>query len=203
VPRPNPIASLYLDRRLIRAGSRRLAALHWLLALGVATLVSVTWRLWTPQQIFPQVPLLGIGHALPPWLDWPLLALLIAAPIVRSNPQTNARAMPGRTPCARASPMKLNPRSTTQVPMREVVTTARIPASNACIMNSFENGSVSQLTAQTPPGSPPRSNASGRDRSRHPTPHSQERLDEGERRPRRDPLVRSVARRVPGSRRSR
>ena len=80
--RCNIISSLYLDRRLVRAGLLRWIALHWLLALAVVTLVAVTWRLWTPQDVFPQVPLVSAGHWLPAWLDWPLLAVLLTAPAI-------------------------------------------------------------------------------------------------------------------------
>ena len=33
-------------------------------------LVSATWRLWTPQIAFPQVPLLSIAVEAPHWIDW-------------------------------------------------------------------------------------------------------------------------------------
>ncbi len=67
-----------------------------------------------------------------------------AAPTVRSKPRTTPRAMPGRTPWARASPMKVRPRSTTQVPTRAVMTATRTPASSARCMKGWEKGSVSQ-----------------------------------------------------------
>ncbi len=34
------------------------------------TLLAVTWRLWTPQHVFPQVPLLSLAIAAPAWCDW-------------------------------------------------------------------------------------------------------------------------------------
>ena len=45
------------------------------------------------------------------------------APTVVSTPRMNATAIPGSTPWARASPMKLMPRNTIQVPTIEVVST--------------------------------------------------------------------------------
>ena len=80
VLRCRSFSSLYLDRRLVRSGPLRWVALHWLIAPGVVALVAVTWRLWTPQNLFPQVPLIGIGQWIPTWLDWPLLTVFIAAP---------------------------------------------------------------------------------------------------------------------------
>ena len=47
----------------------------------------------------------------------------------------NATAMPGSTPWASASPRKLIPRNTTQVPTSDVVMTVRMPASSASRMN--------------------------------------------------------------------
>ena len=50
------------------------------------------------------------------------------APMVVSTPRMNASAIPGSTPWASASPRKLMPRSTTQVPTTEVVSTTSRPA---------------------------------------------------------------------------
>ena len=71
-------------------------------------------------------------------------AALTSAPTVTLNPHSTARAMPGITPWARASPRKLRPRSTTQVPTTDDATTASIPASSARCMNSGSNGSRNQ-----------------------------------------------------------
>src|SRR5690606_19623414 len=76
-----------------------------------------------------------------------ITAAVARAPRVRSNPHSTARAMPGMTPWARASPRKDRPRSTTQVPTTEDATTASIPAHSARCMNSAAKGSVSQSTA--------------------------------------------------------
>jgi hypothetical protein len=50
-----------------------------LLAIGVLALVGVTWKLWTPQTVFPQVPLVRFACNCPGWCDWIFLALLIAS----------------------------------------------------------------------------------------------------------------------------
>ena len=63
--------------------SRRLAA--WT-AISSLALIASTWRLWTPQTVFPQVPAFERLCAAPAWLDWlglggaliGLLALAIA-----------------------------------------------------------------------------------------------------------------------------
>ncbi len=43
-------------------------------ALTSIALLAVTWRLWTPQTIFPQVPALAILRSAPGWLDWAALS---------------------------------------------------------------------------------------------------------------------------------
>ncbi len=58
--------------------------------------------------------------------------------------------MPGMTPWAIASPMNAIPRSTTQVPTSEVVTTVSRLASSARCMNAFvANGSINQSTSSS------------------------------------------------------
>ena len=59
-------------------------------------------------------------------------------------------AIPGRTPWARASPMKARPRRITQVPTTDVVRAASTPAARARCMKSNEKGWVSQSTADSP-----------------------------------------------------
>jgi len=56
--------------------ARRVTWLCRLLGLGVIALIGVTWRLWTPQDLFPRVPL----FAWPPprWWDWASLLVLAA-----------------------------------------------------------------------------------------------------------------------------
>jgi hypothetical protein len=52
------------------AGARRALLLQRTLALFGLALVAVTWRLWTPQQVFPQVPLVALATQAPGWCDW-------------------------------------------------------------------------------------------------------------------------------------
>jgi hypothetical protein len=52
----------------------RLAWLTRLLGIGVLALVGVTWKLWTPQDVFPRVPL--FRWAPPDWWDWTSLGLV-------------------------------------------------------------------------------------------------------------------------------
>lgn len=52
-----------LDRRLSQRFSR------WT-AISSLALIAVTWRLWTPQTIYPQVPVLQRLCSAPGWLDW-------------------------------------------------------------------------------------------------------------------------------------
>ncbi|HUQ69636.1 MAG TPA: hypothetical protein VM165_08940 [Planctomycetaceae bacterium] len=47
-----------------------------LLGVGGLALLGVTWKLWTPQDVFPRVPL--FAWAPPRWWDWASLAALIA-----------------------------------------------------------------------------------------------------------------------------
>ncbi|MBS0203661.1 MAG: hypothetical protein JSS49_12220 [Planctomycetes bacterium] len=47
-----------------------------LLAIGVLALVAGTWKLWTPQTVFPQVPLISAACNWPAWCDWVCLSLL-------------------------------------------------------------------------------------------------------------------------------
>ncbi len=50
-----------------------------LLATGLLALVAATWKLWTPQDVFPQVPLLRAACDWPGWFDWVCLAVLVAS----------------------------------------------------------------------------------------------------------------------------
>ncbi len=47
------------------------------LALFGLALVATTWRLWTPRQEFPQVPLLYGAGALPAWCEWAAAAAMV------------------------------------------------------------------------------------------------------------------------------
>lgn len=51
---------------------------RWL-AIGLLALVTSTWKLWTPQAVFPQVPLIRAACDWPGWLDWGCLAVLAAS----------------------------------------------------------------------------------------------------------------------------
>ena len=51
---------------------------RWL-AVGLLALVAATWKLWTPQAVFPQVPLIRAACDWPGWLDWGCLAVLVAS----------------------------------------------------------------------------------------------------------------------------
>lgn len=50
-----------------------------LLALGYLMLVAVTWPLWIPQTVFPQVPLISMAAQIPSSVEWSLLIALLAA----------------------------------------------------------------------------------------------------------------------------
>lgn len=57
---------------------RRALLSRRLLALGALTLVGATYRLWTPQQVFPQVPLAHAALAVPAWFQWAGLVAMLA-----------------------------------------------------------------------------------------------------------------------------
>ncbi|MAR11216.1 MAG: hypothetical protein CL681_14820 [Blastopirellula sp.] len=62
-----------LETRCATLADRRQRRLAWFRrgwAASCLALMVVTWKLWTPQTVFPQVPLLAIGLYLPAWLDW-------------------------------------------------------------------------------------------------------------------------------------
>lgn len=67
---------------LAKGSSIRVTALCRLLAAAQLGLVAVTWKLWTPQTVFPQVPLLQSACDLPGWLDWCCLSLFVTASVV-------------------------------------------------------------------------------------------------------------------------
>ena len=56
------------DRLLIR-----------LLAVGSVSLIAATWPLWTPQTVFPQVPLVSVAGHVPSGAEWGLLVTLLIA----------------------------------------------------------------------------------------------------------------------------
>jgi len=53
-----------------------------LVAVAGLALVGATWKMWTPQTVFPQVPFLGFVNALPAEIDWAGLLLLVVSLIV-------------------------------------------------------------------------------------------------------------------------
>ncbi len=50
-----------------------------LLAAGSVALIVATWPLWTPQSLFPQVPLVSIAGYMPRMAEWGLLVILLIA----------------------------------------------------------------------------------------------------------------------------
>ena len=53
-----------------------------LLAIGQLVLIAVTWKLWTPQDVFPQVPLIRVACDWPGWIDWACLVVLVIASLM-------------------------------------------------------------------------------------------------------------------------
>ncbi|QDT39684.1 MauE/DoxX family redox-associated membrane protein [Stratiformator vulcanicus] len=49
---------------------RLIYRLRFWLALFGLILTGATWKLWTPQDVFPQIPLFGFARTWPLWLDW-------------------------------------------------------------------------------------------------------------------------------------
>lgn len=98
------------------AWQARMTLLRRWLALCGLVLIAATWRLWTPQDLFPQVPFLAALRDAPAWLDWlALIALLVslvgllAAPsIFVSRPRPPATAG-GASSGASASTNDTNP----------------------------------------------------------------------------------------------
>ena len=62
-----------------RCSSSRNIVPSRLLAAGLLALVVATWKLWTPQDVFPQVPLIRAACDWPGWFDWVCLAVLVAS----------------------------------------------------------------------------------------------------------------------------
>ncbi|WP_166829932.1 MauE/DoxX family redox-associated membrane protein [Thalassoroseus pseudoceratinae] len=58
---------------------RRLS--RWV-TIATAALLMVTWKLWTPQTIFPQIPFLELLTGTPGWVDWVLLFGVVGALVV-------------------------------------------------------------------------------------------------------------------------
>ncbi len=75
----------FLPRWLIADNERapaRAGLLRRWVALGALTLIAVTWQLWTPQTVYPQVPLLATLVRLPLAVQWPLTGLLVISALV-------------------------------------------------------------------------------------------------------------------------
>ena len=78
-----------------------------------------------------------------------ITAALANAPMVGLTPMIVATASPGSTPCASASPTKVMPRSTTQVPTTPQASAASEPAARArCMVIDSKNGSTTQCTGR-------------------------------------------------------
>jgi hypothetical protein len=60
------------------AGTRRAELLRRLIGLFGLLLVAVTWRLWTPQHVFPQVSLVRAALGLPDAFQWLAAAAMLA-----------------------------------------------------------------------------------------------------------------------------
>ncbi|EDL60935.1 hypothetical protein [Gimesia maris] len=55
----------------------QLRILQITMALFALVLLSLTWKLWTPQTLFPQVPLFSRVSELPPAVDWLSFAIMV------------------------------------------------------------------------------------------------------------------------------
>jgi hypothetical protein len=64
---------------VVPASQNRAAWLGRAMGLFGVTLVASTWRLWTPQQEFPQVPLVHAAGAVPAWFEWTGGATIVLA----------------------------------------------------------------------------------------------------------------------------
>lgn len=75
-------------------------------ALSAWAQFAATWRLWIPQDVYPQIPLLGAAAGLPGWCDWLLAGgvavSLLFALIVRSG-RTARRALVVFAACVASS----------------------------------------------------------------------------------------------------
>ena len=68
------------------------------------------------------------------------------APMIPGRPNKIATAIPGNTPCARASPINARPRKTIKVPTIQQVIETRIPASKARNKKVFDKkGSINKF----------------------------------------------------------
>ncbi|MFP6620393.1 MAG: hypothetical protein VB877_13685 [Pirellulaceae bacterium] len=58
---------------------RRWRQVQVLWVLTVCLLMAVTWKLWTPQTVFPRVPLVGLLASLPVAIHWIVLGVLVGS----------------------------------------------------------------------------------------------------------------------------
>lgn len=66
---------------------------RWMTISAVA-LLAVTWKLWTPQTVFPQIPFFGFLVDTPGWIDWGLLsgvAMTLAVSLFKPSPSRVGR----------------------------------------------------------------------------------------------------------------
>ena len=61
----------------VAVSERRVTLLRRSLGLFGLVLVAVTWRLWTPQSVFPQVPVFAMAGQWPGWIQWLGLAGMV------------------------------------------------------------------------------------------------------------------------------
>lgn len=64
--------------------------LRWVGLIGLA-LFGTTWRLWTPQDAYPQIPLISFGSQLPDFVEWAafvLVACSLAGLLIRGTSST-------------------------------------------------------------------------------------------------------------------
>ncbi|MEZ6073717.1 MAG: hypothetical protein R3C10_26425 [Pirellulales bacterium] len=59
-------------------GPTRVAAICCVVAVFALLLVAATWRLWTPQHVYPQIPLFALGNDVPEAVGWTALATALA-----------------------------------------------------------------------------------------------------------------------------
>jgi hypothetical protein len=76
------------------ADERRAATLGRALALAGLGLVATTWRLWTPQHVFPQVPFFQGLDGVPAWCQWAGAAAMVLGLVLAVFAPDYRRLMP-------------------------------------------------------------------------------------------------------------
>lgn len=85
-----------MNLRLIELGltqeqvSARINLLRRVVSISGILLFAMTWRLWTPQTVFPQVPLIGLFGFLPTWVEWLLAGVVAITLLVAASFKTEA-----------------------------------------------------------------------------------------------------------------